>query len=113
MFLEAPRALVTGPEKTIRKSISAAAIPVDSAQAREKTLRAWSVLPAPRSFVNLLRAPAETTAPMMEKAIISGLMIPKAAVDRGGEGQHYKGQQLYIECISYDAAVSCVVHSGD
>ena len=81
MFLEAPRALVTGPEKMIRKSISAAAIPVDRIQAIENTFRACDVLPAPRSFVNLLRAPAATTAPMMEKAIIRGLMMPNAAME--------------------------------
>ena len=81
MFLEAPSALVTGPEKTSRNTIRAAAIPVERIQAREKTLRACSVLPAPRSLVNLLRAPAETTAPMMEKAIIRGLMMPNAAVE--------------------------------
>ena len=81
MFPEAPRALVTCPEKMMRKSMSAAANPAERVQAREKTLRACSVLPAPRSLVKRLRAPATTIAPMMEKAIMSGLMIPKAAIE--------------------------------
>ena len=81
MFPEAPRALVTCPEKMMRKSMSAEANPAERAQAREKTFRACSVLPAPRSRVKRLRAPATITAPMMEKAIMSGLMIPKAAME--------------------------------
>ena len=81
MFPEAPRALVTCPEKMMRKNMSAEANPAERAQAREKTFRACSVLPAPRSRVKRLRAPATITAPMMEKAIMSGLMIPKAAME--------------------------------